>query len=60
VNTNDPSGTYTTSGSTLTTTETGKGPSMISYCVQGSLLYLVPIQGDSGTTVMGDLVFTRQ
>jgi hypothetical protein len=56
----NPGGIYSASGSTLTTTETGKTPTMVSYCVQGGMLYYIPVQGDSGTTVTGDLVFTRQ
>ena len=52
-------GTYSTSGSTLTTMHDGitsTGP----YCVQGGVLYQLPAPGDGGLISMGALVLTRQ
>ena len=57
--TNNTPGTYSTSGDTLTTTP-GSMPSGASYCVQGSVLYIIPGAGDGGVTFTGDFVLTRQ
>jgi hypothetical protein len=54
------SGTYATSGSTVSTTHDGT-TSVASYCVQGSVLYEIAGPGDGGVlTSMGVAVLTRQ
>jgi hypothetical protein len=58
--TNPTSGTYSTTGSTLTTTQDGM-TSTSSYCVQGSVLYEIAGPGDGGfLTGMGEAVLTKQ
>ena len=52
-------GTYSTSGTTLTTTPSGavsSGP----YCVHGNVLYQMSGAADGGVSVMGSIVLTRQ
>jgi hypothetical protein len=54
------SGTYSSSGVSLTTTGDG-GTSTTPYCVQGNMLYQnAPTKSDGGVTAMGGLVYTRQ
>jgi len=57
--TTNASGTYSTSGGTLTTTHDGM-TSMSAYCVQGGLLHEIAGPGDGGVTSMGDIVLTKQ
>ncbi len=54
----ETSGTYSTSGGTLTQTETGGRPEDSSYCVKGSTLTLSP---DSATSeVSGSVLLSKQ
>ncbi len=54
------SGTYSSSGVSLTTTGDG-GTSSGPYCVQGNMLYQnASTKSDGGVTSMGGLVYTRQ
>ena len=57
-----PTGTYAVSGSTLTTASTtAMMPSTSSYCVQGSILYLIPGQAaDAAISLTGELVLAKQ
>ncbi len=52
------SGTYSTSGGTITQTETGGTPDDSSYCVQGSTLTLSA--GSADPSISGSIVFTKQ
>lgn len=61
----DESGTYSTSGTTLTTTATGGQPSDDSYCVQGNMLHDLAVDMSMQTsmgmvTIQGDITSTRQ
>jgi hypothetical protein len=58
----DPTGAYTVSGNKLTTTSSQTMmPSSSSYCVQGSVLYLIPDSSpDGGLSATGELVLTKQ
>jgi hypothetical protein len=50
------SGTYTTSGTTLTTTPTGSGsPSSTEYCVDGSTLHVIEMNED-GSGIVSDVI----
>lgn len=58
-------GTYTTSGSTLTVTQAGGMPNAGQYCVEGSTLHLhsdgfSPSTMGTSVRLTGDLVLTRQ
>jgi hypothetical protein len=55
-------GTYTTSGGTLTTTPTGATPDSGGYCVKGDQLDLTPPAAMAGATgtMSGDLTLMRQ
>lgn len=56
-----PTGTYAVSGSMLTTTSTTSMPSTSSFCVQGSVLYLIPGQAaDAAVSLTGELVLAKQ
>lgn len=52
------SGTYSTSGGTVTQTETGGTPDDSTYCVKGNTLTLSP--GDGTSPVTGSVVLTKQ
>jgi hypothetical protein len=52
-------GTYTTSGGTLTTMHGGT-TSMGPYCVQGNILREMPASGDGGVVVSGGIVLVKQ
>jgi hypothetical protein len=59
------SGTYSTSGSVLTTTPTGGDASNDSYCVQGNTLHDLAVDMSMQTSmgmakVQGDIVYTKQ
>ncbi|HEY4393000.1 MAG TPA: hypothetical protein VGP64_03010, partial [Polyangia bacterium] len=57
----NPTGMYTVSGSKLTTTSQTGMPSSSSYCVQGSLLYLILDQtADAGLNATGELALAKQ
>jgi hypothetical protein len=53
------SGTYATSGVTLTTMH-GGATSSAPYCVQGNLMYLMQALGDGGVQTTGSVVLERQ
>lgn len=59
---NNPAGTYSVSGSKLTTTSAQTGmPSTNSYCVQGNVLYLILDQtSDGGLQATGGIVLSKQ
>lgn len=57
---NAPPGTYSISGSTLTTTTQGGTMSTGPYCVQGGVLYEIPGSQDGGLAAMGGIVLTKQ
>jgi len=52
-------GTYATSGSSLTLTHAG-ATSTAPYCVQGNTLFEFNVPGDGGVTVTGSIELTRQ
>jgi hypothetical protein len=52
-------GTYATSGSTLTLTHAG-ATSMAPYCVQGNALFEFEAPGDGGVTLTGSIELARQ
>ena len=54
-----PTGTYSVSGSTLTTVDNGNATTN-SYCVQGASLYEMADRQDGGTISMGEIMFTKQ
>jgi hypothetical protein len=55
------SGTYTTSGTTITTTDSAGGISSSEYCVQGNELHLVQVDMTMPMgTIQADLVLTKQ
>jgi hypothetical protein len=62
----DETGTWTTSGTTLTTTPTGGTASTDPYCVQGNELHDIAVDmsmpvGSMGMAkIVGDIVYTRQ
>ncbi len=63
---NEESGTYTTSGSTLTTTSATSGTSAQGYCVKDNTLHLVAVDATMNMGPMGqatieeDTTFTKQ
>jgi hypothetical protein len=58
--TTTPSGTYSVSGSRLTSTSATGKASTGSYCVQGSVLYVIPDQGDGGLSATGEIALAKQ
>jgi hypothetical protein len=64
--TTSQSGTYTVSGTTLTTTPLGGSPADMPYCVSGSELHLITLGASGETTVAGagtvasDIILVRQ
>jgi hypothetical protein len=58
--TTTPNGTYSVSGSRTTSTSAAGKTSTGSYCVQGSVLYVIPDPGDGGLTATGEIVLAKQ
>jgi hypothetical protein len=54
-----PTGTYSISGTTLTTVTNGS-TSTSSFCVQGNVLHERAVLGDAGTTYPVDILLARQ
>jgi hypothetical protein len=59
------SGTYSTSGTNITTTPTGGQPSTDGYCVEGSTLHDLAVDMSMQTSmgkvkIQGDFIFTKQ
>jgi hypothetical protein len=52
------SGTATTSGTTLTSTEAGQAPSAAQYCVQGNQIHVITLDAATGK-VAGDVIWTK-